>query len=449
VDPFLAAVRRTMAAHEMAPPDARFLVALSGGADSVALLAALRELGYPLVAAHFNHGWRGEESERDQRFAQQLCERLAVELAVGRAGPPGGRRPGGGLEQAAREQRYAFLLAAARAAACTRVATGHTRDDQAETVVLRLLRGSGATGLAGIQPARADGVVRPLLDLGRDDVLAYLDRRGLAWVEDSSNRDPRFRRNRLRLEVMPALRRLEPRADEVLATVAREMRARAELERRLGEELLRRCLAPDDGLDLARVARAADRVLVLRAWLLRRRGHLRRLGAAHFDALARCDRSGARVQLPRGESVANEHGLLRHHPAQSPPADPEISASLALGAEVRFGAWRLRAEEVGGEGRGGWPADLSHALLDAELAALPLRVRRWRAGDRIQPLGMRGHRKLSDVFIDAKLPRWQRHSVPVVESGDRILWVPGVVRAADAAVGASSRRLVALSAVRR
>jgi tRNA(Ile)-lysidine synthase len=452
VDPFVGAVRRTLAQRQMMLPGERLLAALSGGADSVALVAALLDLGEAVVAAHFNHRWRGLESERDEAFARGLCRQLGVELVVG-SGAAVPRRAVGGLEQAGREARYAFLHQAARARGCARIATGHTRDDQAETVLLRLLRGSGAAGLAGIQPVRADGVVRPLIDVARADVLAYLQRRRLTFVDDSSNADLRFSRNRLRALVLPALRRVDPRASERLAALADTFAMAAAQGEALAAEVLARAATADGGLDVRALAERAPavRALVARAWLGDARGTLRRLTAAHIAAVSTCLASGARVKLPGGDSVVNEHGVLRLVTAATEAGRCAAvaageQASLMPGGSLCFGRRWLIAASAVRDRPSALPSDLWQAVLDADVAVLPLVVRRWRHGDRLQPLGMRGHRKLADVFIDAKVPRWRRHILPVVEGGGRILWVPGVVRSADAALRATSSRVVWLQA---
>lgn len=447
MDPFLASVRHTLTQSRMIAQGERVLVALSGGADSVALLAALLDLGHPLTAAHFNHGWRGDESDADEAFARALCDELGVELAVGH----GSRNRGtgdGGAEQAARLERYAFLAAVARAHGCTRIATGHTRDDQAETVLMRALRGSGPQGLAAIRRVREDGVVRPLLDVGRSEVLAYIARRSLRFVEDSSNLDHRFTRNRIRLDVMPQLRQLEPAVVRRLAGLADEMAEVAQRDEQIAAEILKRVCEVDGGLVLARLSEwpLGLRSIAVRAWLRRQRGDLRRIDAAHIDAVVGCDRSGTKIELPRGNTVVNEHGVLRLDASDAAPL--EQSAELGAGATLRFGAYDLvvSAIEARDAASARLPEQLWEAVVDAERAPLPWRVRYWRAGDRVQPLGMHGHRKLSDVFIDAKVPRWQRHALPVLESRGEVLWVPGVVRAAAGAVDATTSSVVRIAA---
>jgi tRNA(Ile)-lysidine synthase len=444
VDAIVAAVRRSLRRERMIPEGARVLTAVSGGSDSVALLSLLLELGHQVVAAHFNHGWRGAESDRDEAFVRDLCRQLGVPLAVGRADSA----PSSALEATGRRLRYAYLHQAALEHRCQRIATGHTRDDQAETVLLRLLRGSGLGGLRAIHAVRSDGVVRPLLEIGREDLRAYLARRGLSFVEDTSNSDRRFSRNRLRAEVMPALRRFSPRADQRLADLAAALAGRAERDHLLAEELLRRGLDAEGGLSAAVLAELPRqvRVLVARAWLAAGAGGLQGLNAVHLRAVATCSRSGARVELPNGLAVVNEHGFIRliRSTSASLPAEALLEES---GAVVFDGRWRIASS--GAQDRAAVvepPADLWQAVFDAEQVSPPFLVRAWIHGDRVQPLGLTGRRKLSDVFIDAKIARRERQRLPVIEASGRILWVPGIVRSAHATVSQATRRILRLTA---
>lgn len=202
----------------MLVPGDRIVVALSGGPDSVALLGALaglaEEFGVSVCAAHFNHGLRGDESLRDQHCAENVARRLGIDLVVGQSSA---LDQGANLEARAREQRYAFLTRTAEGQSCTKIATGHTLDDQAETVLMRLLRGSGPEGLAGIQPVRDGRIIRPLIECSRAEVLAFLHAADLPFCQDSSNRDLRFLRNRIRHEVMPLLESIQPAAKRRLA----------------------------------------------------------------------------------------------------------------------------------------------------------------------------------------------------------------------------------------
>jgi tRNA(Ile)-lysidine synthase len=436
----------------MLVPGDRVLVAVSGGPDSVALLGALvtlaEELGVSLCAAHLNHGLRGEESLRDQRCAEDVAQRFGVPCVVGVADA---LHRGSNVEARARQQRYAFLSRAAGEQGCTKIATGHTMDDQAETMLMRLLRGTGSDGLAGILAVREGSIIRPLIESSRAEVLAFLGARQLPFCEDSSNHDFRFLRNRVRHEVMPLLAAISPTARRNLAAAAEILRDEAVFLREHDARLLAVALAPDGSLAVPALVGAAAplRARLVRAWLRERRGDLLGLSGTHFRAvvnLARGPRPNGRVRLPGGQWVVREYGCLRYPGGEEPPV-VETEHLLVPGSTVCLqSGWRIGAElESFGED---WrrPMDLLEAVADAAAVAVPLVVRTLRPGDRIQPLGVRGHRKLQDVMVDRKLPLQARRSCPVVELDGEVFWVPGVVRSNRALVTPATRSTVRLSA---
>ena len=219
-------VRAYMDAWDMLPAEgAAVLVACSGGADSVALLHLLRDMpGVAPVCAHYNHMLRGAESERDADFVARLCGGWGIPLVIGRGDVAAcAAKRGKGVEEAAREMRYAFLRRAALERGCIRIATAHNADDNAETVLFRLLRGAGARGLSGIPPVRG-GLIRPLLNVSRAEIEDYLARHGLPHVEDSSNTDLRYARNGLRCTVLPALEQIHPGAARHICAAAELLR---------------------------------------------------------------------------------------------------------------------------------------------------------------------------------------------------------------------------------
>ncbi len=318
-----AAVVRSL--RELGTPRAgdAVVVALSGGPDSVALLDALRESGrrrrFEVVAAHMDHGLR-PESAADAAFCRNLCDRLGVRLIVGsadvraRAG-----RDRAGIEDAAREERYAFLRRAAETEGAATIAVAHTRDDQAETFLLRLVRGSGSAGL-GAMRARAGLLTRPLLGVGRIEVMEHLRARGLDWREDASNSDLRIARNRVRHELLPYLERhFNPRIRETLARTAALL---ADEHDRLAEgalDLYRQAARRDgaavvlDGEALRHAPRPVARQLVRAA--LAEAGGLLRVKAAHvekiLDTSSREGPSGRRLSLPGGREALFRFGNVR------------------------------------------------------------------------------------------------------------------------------------------
>jgi tRNA(Ile)-lysidine synthase len=440
-----AAVERTLRRHAMLAGGDTVLVAVSGGADSVALLHVLTSLApawrLTLHVVHVDHGLR-PDSGRDAEFVRALGARLGVPVAVERVriGP-------GSLEAASRAARYAALEAWADRLAATRIAVGHTADDQAETVLMRVLGGAGVRGLAGIPPVRGR-VIRPLLDVRRAALREALAAAGLPWVEDPTNRDPKFLRNRIRHELLPLLA-ASYRADVVpaLARTARLAREAVDvLERGAALELAR--LARPDGAALT-LSRAALRALppAVAAEVLR-------------QAAARL---GSRAPLR-----AWAHRGLRRVLAAAPPRRPFRLAGVTVevsGDHVRVGARReppLIARALGVPGRvelpevgrviearvlpaGGYATPRGGDRVAFDAAGLPrtLTVRPRRPGERFHPFGG-PERRLKSFLIDAKVPRWERDRLPLIDAGGEIVWVAGVRRGATAPVTLATREVIEL-----
>ena len=313
--PLVAAVGRALRAADLPARGETLVVGLSGGADSVALLDALALLrgprGFRLVAAHLDHGLRRASAD-DAAFCAALCRHLDVPLRTGAADVRGrAGREDGGLEAAGRRARYLFLRRVAREEQAAAIAVAHTRDDQAETLLLRLLRGAGATGLSAMR-ARRGRLLRPLLAVSRDEVVAHLHARSLEWREDPSNADPVHMRNRVRHELLPYLEsRFNPRARAVIARAASLLADEAAHLRREAAALLAASARRDgDALVLHRAALARAPVPVARAAVreaVRRCGGLRGVGSVHVErvvALARGPApSGRAVALPGGRAA--------------------------------------------------------------------------------------------------------------------------------------------------
>lgn len=427
------AVCRMIVDEGLVPAGATVLVGLSGGADSVALLHLLLECvpsgGFSVRAAHLDHGMRAG-SAADAAFVRDLCAACSVPLSAARVDIPGraaaARR---GLEEAARDARRAFLRETAARHGCAVIALGHHRGDQAETFLHRLLRGSGLSGLAAMRPS-SPPFIRPLLPFGRDQIRAYLAARGLAFVEDPSNRDPAYTRNRIRHRLLPLLRSFNPRIEEHLARLCRRIAAeedywRLEVERALAAVARRDA----GGLRLERPGLAALhpalRSRVLRGALERVRGDLAGIAAGHIEgveALLFGERSQGEIHLP-GAWVARRYERLWFR-AEPPPAG--VPFDLPVPGPGRYLLPDGRGLEVS-------LADLPQGETSCavEFAAgavpFPLRVRSARPGDRFRPSGAGGGKKLKDFFIDAKMPLEERRRVPLV-TGDEILWVAGVRR---------------------
>lgn len=422
------AVRRALAGLGLPGPGDTLLAAVSGGADSVALLDALvslqERLGFRVVAAHLDHALRAGSRE-DAEFCAALCERLGVRLVRDVADVRArAARERGGLEEAARRERYAFLRHAKAEVGALAIAVAHTRDDQAETLLLRLLRGAGSDGLAGMRPRSGD-VIRPLLAVARSEVLAHLAARRLEWREDPSNSDPAFARNRVRHELIPYLeRRFNPRLREALARTAELLAAEAEL-------LAAHAPQPrpfGDGSAVVRLDELGERPLAARRmWVrsaLAAAGGLRGVRQEHVERIlrlaARPSGSGRSLALPGGREASVSFGSLRIGPRR--PGTAAFALPLAVPGRVALPVGgTLVAERVRG------------ALADApaEAAKQPILVRTRRPGDRVRVHGRL--RSLKRYLIAARVPASERGRLPLVARGDEVLWLPGLpLQPADA-----------------
>lgn len=440
-----------MHSEGLMPPDGRLLVAVSGGADSSALLLALSAIAEPnglrLRAAYFDHGLRGAAAAAAEREAvRRLAQMAGVPLDCG-AGDVAGLAKAErlSLEDAARHARYAFLAECARRNATGAVATGHTRDDQAETVLMRIVRGAGLRGLAAMAPRSPwpfpqEGglvLVRPLLSTSRAETTAYCRARSAEPVADESNLSPAFLRNRLRNEVLPILRELNPSVDDALVRLAEGARLDVEFieglagglfERRGDEVVLSR--------DALRGAPVALRRHAVRLAIEALAGDLREVSERHLRAIERiavAPAGGKRVVLPGGVEAETHVGslILRLGPPPIAPL-PEGEVLLPVPGEVVWGGLRFRA------GDAPLSAAIAHAVADARTVGQVVRIRRRRPGDRIQPSGMTGTKKLQDLFVDARVPRPERDAVPIFEGKSGIVWVGGLRTAAWAQPRAGS-----------
>jgi tRNA(Ile)-lysidine synthase len=411
------------------------IVLLSGGRDSTCLLDVAVRLAGPgaVEALHVNYGLRSEADE-DERACAALCQALGVALAVERARVPE-RAPN--LQAWARDVRYgaAARIALRRGA---RVAVGHTATDQAETIVHRLAASPGRRALLGM-PARDGLLVRPLLEVEREETAAYCRARGLAWRDDASNElgsSGSYTRARVRHETLPALRAVHPAAEANLVRTAALLRDEADVLEALVEGVL-------EGRARIETARLAALPPGLRRLVTRRlaedaSGRLVPEAAARADELARLGGAGgsASLDLGRGLRAVVEYGELRF--AAGDPEPVPAAVPLDVPGTVRFGGWDVRCEPSAAE-----PAP---GVLDAASLCGGLTVRAWRPGDRMAPLGLGGTRTLSDLFVDRRVPRERRHSLPVVEVAGEIAWVPEVAMGDRFRVTAATRQAVRLTA---
>jgi tRNA(Ile)-lysidine synthase len=458
-------VAQFIARHRMfdlatAEPGQRVGVAVSGGADSVFLLHALRELSrhsdllrdLQLSVIHIEHGIRGAASLADAEFVGRLAGDLGLPFHIRRADVPA---MDGNLEQAARHVRQEFYADLMASGAIHRVATGHTRTDQAETVLYRILRGSGLTGLSGILPVTGEGVVRPLLEIDRSEIEAWLREHGIAWREDATNRDRTYVRNRLRHEILPLLREgFNPQLDEALAhlaTLARDEEAYwdAELSRHLPPATSHQPL-------VLAVSQLTDAPPALARRILRRavesvKGDLLGLDFAHVERMLEMARSAeghGRVQAP-GLDVCRSFDWIRiapsgfeNHPEQDYSLTIRVPGSVELPGSLTRITLQVLEKEAPIQPCATVVNELDWQRFRGGRGAPSLELRNWRPGDQYRRVGRTKPAKVKFFFQEARVPLWERRDWPIITYHGKIVWARRFGAAAEFATGPDTRSIL-------
>ncbi len=440
----LALVKSTIGKYGMISPGDTILVGVSGGPDSLALLHLLRRLQDPLqcrlYAGHLDHMFRGGEAEADARLVESLCRQWQVPIVMERVNVPQYiEKHGLSPQQGAREVRYRFYREAAERLGASRVALGHHADDQAETVLLNLIRGTGLKGLSGIPPARDGVFIRPLLEARRKQLEEYCREYGIAYRVDSSNLKTVYLRNRVRLELMPLLEeKYNPAAveclnrlagivrdeDEYMDTVARIALEDAVMSREEGKIAL--------FVEKFNCCPAAVKRRMIAAVYRELAGYLRTPAYVHIEGaleMASGKSPRGRIEMPGGVILVKRCRLLEMIRSRESPRIPFYQYPLKVPGLTRIPEIdrTILAEPLDAV-RAGDPRRFSsdQALLDLESLEGPLCVRRRRDGDVFFPLGSGGKVKLKKFFIDLKVPREQRDTIPIVTCGNDIVWVAGI-----------------------
>ncbi len=441
-------VQRFIEANGLIHSGDLIIVGVSGGADSICLLDILsnlrEELGVRLHVAHLNHELRGAESRADAEFVAAFAKKLGIPATIGSREVAAYRREKRlSLEEAAREVRYRFFAELASKLGAAKVAVGHTASDQAETVLMHLIRGSGTRGLTGLQPEtslRAGdlclNVVRPILTLSREETQEYCRKHGLTWHTDATNLLPETMRNRIRLELIPLLRKYNPEIEEAVirtAAIARDDIAYIDTETmRLSGDVLRTVdgSAVLDKIKFLALPASLQRSLI-RCAIGTLAGDLRNIEMTHIEDIMSIVNRGAgkKVYLPYGLVFITDYDrfILRKGEPQ-----PVVLAPLAgeyiikVPGKTEIPGWRI---ETGIEQRESVPfPDEGNfvAYFDFDETGTSLKVRGRRSGDRFQPLGMGSEKTVAEFLIDEKVPRSERPGIPVVTSDKRIVWLVGI-----------------------
>lgn len=409
----------------LGPADERlFIVGVSGGADSVALLAGMIKGGYRVVAAHCNFMLRGEESERDERHVADVCRRLGAELTTARFNTPeimATRK--GSVEMVCRELRYNWFDRLIRERHAAGVAIAHNADDNAETMMLNLLRGTGIAGLTAMRAAtwQPVAVLRPLLDCSRREILEFLEDEGLEYVVDSSNLESVYRRNVLRNDIMPAIRRHFPNADKGIQTTIHHLQAAEDFIAERMAEIRERYVDADGMVSVEQIIAENNSARFILYEILSPAG----FSATQIDdliAAAVAQRSGRVFRAASGQYIL-DRGVVRGLQVATIRPMPTLEVTVVDAVEMDFSSEAVY---------------FSPEVLEGE----PLSLRFWREGDRFRPFGMKGSKLVSDLFTDMKIPSDRKQSIPLLVKGDSILWVVGIRRSSLFPVGRDSATAV-------
>lgn len=433
-DPLVRKVRGFIHEESLIPPDGRILIALSGGPDSVCLLHLLRLISQDLsinelFAAYVDHGLRSAaEIKREKDFCAETCASLGLSFSVLKVEVEASllSEPGN-TQQRARDLRYGALRKEAAGLGASLIATGHNADDQAETVLIRLLRGAGIRGLSGI-PAARGGIVRPLLMTPRKEIEEFLLSRQLKAVRDSSNLKDIYLRNRIRNYLLPELRKYNPAVDEILARTARLLGQEEELlEGLTSQELARLEVKERDGTLYFKAAlfnrsRPCMRRRLLRKLYARLHGDDRGLGLIHLEeALDALSHDGTAI-FPGGIRMRREHDRFLMSANEESKALEAAELTLPGTVTLSDGS---SIEASFGKAGDGFGDGISSIVTDPANLGPLVNIRSRKPGDSFVPFGLKGRKKLQDFFVDEKIPASLRDRVPILFSGEDIVWVAG------------------------
>ena len=458
----VSTARETMERYRMVSLRDTILVAVSGGPDSVCMLHILlslrEEMGFEVKVAHLDHQFRGEESRRDAEFVMSLAERFDVPCFCHEENVPRFLMSNAmSAQDAARILRYQFLVKTSKLEYCQRIATGHNADDQAETVLMRVLRGAGPDGLAGIPPKREGIIIRPILACWRSEIEDYLSEHDLPFRIDESNLESKYLRNEIRNDLLPQLARYNPQISRSLVNLASTM---ADVSAHFGRltdlalpEVLKTARVGQFVLDLHKLS-GYDEALqrsIFRRVFESLRPDLPPLASRHVENLLSMLRKGdvgASVELPDRARGRLEHGCVVFSHGDGPPVAEQKPLDVPGTVAFADAGLTVTAELLPRAELGFCPTDANEdiALFDWNELSPPLKIRPKREGDRFQPFGMEGTQGLKELFINSKIAFSFRPSVPVLFDETGILWVVGIRRSARAPVTDNTKMVLALRA---
>lgn len=428
-------VSRFIDKHKLLDEGCKVIVALSGGADSVALLLLLKQLGYKCYAMHCNFHLRGEESTRDEEFARNLCQQKNIPLEVVPFDTIAySKEKGISIEMAARELRYKVFEEYRTRIGAEAIAVGHHRNDNAETLLLNLMRGTGIRGLHGIRPKNGY-IVRPLLCIGREDIMEFLHKEGATYVTDSTNLQADYTRNKVRLELLPAMQQINPSIQQTLSETAERIAATEEIYSAAIEQAIER-IKENNTISIEGLKKEIAPTVLLHEIL----SPLGFNGAQIADIFDSIESNSGKLFISNGWRVIKDRSHLVIEQITEESFDKsELPSEGSI--ETPYGTLHISNEEYSGCIE---KSRLS-ASLDADTLHTPLFVRKVKQGDRFIPFGMRGSKLISDYLTDRKLNILEKErQLVVTDCDDNILWLVGERPAAPYCVTEKTKKLLCL-----
>jgi len=429
----LARVKKTLKKYGMLTQGEKLVLGVSGGADSIALLYALNELidyGLELIVAHLNHGIREDAAKREADFVKETAKSLGLTFVYGEVDTLEYKEESGlSLEDAARTLRYKFFNQVLNKHYATKIATAHTLDDQAETVLMRLLRGSGSKGLSGIPPV-SNSIVRPLIDTSRSEIEQYLSSKGVNWVEDPTNESMEFLRNRVRHDLLVELESYNPQIKETLSRTADILRSEDEFITREALKHFENIFSTNKSeligdLKHYRNIEKAIRFSLLRLAIGKLNNSLKNISSIHIisaDDFLLSETASGEVELPQGTVMAK--GYDSFLVTRKSELEREFSYTIQSEGKWSFPEFEVELSILKTDTLD--ENDESVAYFDPKTVEFPIEVRNFKPGDRFSPLGMMSSKKLQDYFTDIKLPKFLRSRVPIFTCSGEIMWLGGI-----------------------